>query len=412
MRAAHRTAARRRSSAVILIAAALVLAPACSTSSDSSKPTGDEPDRSTTTSLPESSGAAFYDPPDPLPEAEPGTLLRTEPMRVLPGARGWKVLYHSRSVDGRNIVVSGAVIVPDGKPPEAGRTVVAVGPGTVGLADSCASSANGGGLAPALRDSWLDAGYVVAVTDYEGLGTPGLHPYGVGESEGRSILDAARAAIALPESGASDDVVLYGHSQGGHAAFFAADIAAEYAPELAVIGTVAQAPLISLVNVMRLGADSPDFAGFLVMFMRGLNAAYPDQAVLDAVMTEDGIEQSSIVEEACADVVLERFAQIGLDALLVQNPAEVPQWLALLESNSLAGGRFTTPLLLTKGDADEVLPKALTDVFADGLCAAGDNVEYRTYEAATHRSVIDQSADDVVAWIAARVAGTPAKSTC
>jgi hypothetical protein len=59
-----------------------------------------------------------------------------------------------------------------------------------------------------------------------------------------------------------------------------------------------------------------------------------------------------------------------------------------------------------------VLPKALTDVFADGLCAAGDNVEYRTYEAATHRSVIDQSADDVVAWIAARVAGTPAKSTC
>ena len=43
----------------------------------------------------------------------------------------------------------------------------------------------------------VDAGYVVAATDYEGLGTPGVHPYLVGESEGRSVLDAARAARAL-----------------------------------------------------------------------------------------------------------------------------------------------------------------------------------------------------------------------
>jgi hypothetical protein len=150
----------------------------------------------------------------------------------------------------------------------------------------------------------------------------------------------------------------------------------------------------------------------LVMFMRGLNAAHPDQAVLDAVLTDDGIEQSSIVEKACADVVVERFARIDIDALLVQNPVDVPEWHAVLEANSLGGGRFTTPLLLTKGDADELLPKALTDVFADALCAAGDNVEYRTYAGATHQSVIDQSADDVVAWIAARVSGTPATSTC
>ena len=408
------TAARWRSSAVVLITAGLILASACSgsTSTDSSRPTGDEPNGSTTTSPPESSGAAFYDPPEPLPEAEPGTLIRSEPIGVRAGARGWKVLYHSRSVDGRNIAVSGVVIVPDGDPPATGRTVVAVGPGTVGLADSCASSARGGGVAPALLDSWLDAGYVIAVTDYEGLGTPGLHPYGVGESEGRSTLDAARAAIILPASGASDQVVLYGHSQGGHAAFFAADIAADYAPELVVIGTVAQAPLISLVDAMRLGHASPDLAGFLVMLVRGLNAAYPDQAVLDAVLTDDGIEQSSIVEEACVNGVLERFARTDIDAMLVQNPVDVSEWRTLLESNSLGGGRFTTPLLLTKGDADELLPKALTDVFAEGLCAAGDNVDYRTYQGATHGSVIDQSADDVVAWIAARASGTPPTPTC
>ena len=32
--------------------------------------------------------------------------------------------------------------------------------------------------------TFLDAGYVLAATDYEGLGTPGVHPLLVGESEG------------------------------------------------------------------------------------------------------------------------------------------------------------------------------------------------------------------------------------
>jgi pimeloyl-ACP methyl ester carboxylesterase len=329
-------------------------------------------------------------------------------------ATGWKILYHSRSVDGVDIAVSGVVIIPDGEPPVTGRTVIAVGPGTVGLADQCASSTHGGNLPlpSALLESWLEAGYVIAVTDYEGLGTPGPHPYGVGESEGRGILDIARAAIGLPGSGASGQVVLFGHSQGGHAAFFAADIAADYAPELVVIGTVAQAPVISLVNVMRLGPDSPQFAGFLVMFVRGFSAAYPEQARLSAVMNEHGIDESSIVEEACGDAVLDKFAQTDIETLLVQNPVDVPAWLTLLESNSLGGGRFTTPLLLTKGDADGVLPKAFTDIFVDGLCAAGDNVDYLTYSGATHNSVIDVSVDDVTAWIAARVSGAPATSTC
>ena len=41
---------------------------------------------------------------------------------------------------------------------------------------------------------WIKAGYAVVRTDYDGLGTPGVHQYLVGTSEGRSVLDAVRAA--------------------------------------------------------------------------------------------------------------------------------------------------------------------------------------------------------------------------
>ena len=101
--------------------------------------------------------------------------------------------------------------------------------GAVGLADVCApskqpdiaSGTSGAGigypraLIPMLQ-TFLDAGYVVAATDYEGLGTPGLHPFLVGESEGRSVLDAARAARGLKAAAAANKALVFGHSQGGH----------------------------------------------------------------------------------------------------------------------------------------------------------------------------------------------------
>ena len=71
----------------------------------------------------------------------------------------------------------------------------------------------------------VNAGYLVAFSDYEGLGTPGRHPYLVGESEGRSVLDAAKAAAQLPGADAGDQLAIWGHSQGGHAALWAAQLA-------------------------------------------------------------------------------------------------------------------------------------------------------------------------------------------
>ena len=73
--------------------------------------------------------------------------------------------------------------------------------GTTGIADQCAPSRDGPARARQATSTrcsgWLKAGYAVVRTDYEGLGTPGVHPYLIGRSEGRGVLDIVRAARQL-----------------------------------------------------------------------------------------------------------------------------------------------------------------------------------------------------------------------
>lgn len=85
-------------------------------------------------------------------------------------------------------------------------------------------------------------GYIVVATDYPGLGTEGIHPYLIGESEARSVLDSVRAVRDLPNSGASNRFAVLGHRQGGHAALFTGEVAARYAPDLKLVGMAAAAP--------------------------------------------------------------------------------------------------------------------------------------------------------------------------
>src|SRR5690606_10238337 len=121
----------------------------------------------------------------------------------------------------------------------------------------------------------VEAGFVVAATDYEGLGTPGLHPYIVGESEARSVVDSVRAARQIEGLGASDQVVVWGHSQGGHAALHTGQLWEQLAPELELLGVAAGAPPSQFDLLAEFLRGSP-FQGYIVMVAAGLAAAYPE----------------------------------------------------------------------------------------------------------------------------------------
>ena len=165
-------------------------------------------------------------------------------------------------MDGKAVAVSGTVSIPKGKAPKGGWPVITWGHGTTGIADACAPSRDSASnpahgsidYAYPLLQRWLKAGYAVVRTDYEGLGTPGDHPYLIGRSEGYSMLDMVRAARKLDKH-LGKQVIIAGHSQGGQAALFAASLAPKWTPELKVRGTVALAP------VSHLGRAAPAAGG-------------------------------------------------------------------------------------------------------------------------------------------------------
>jgi pimeloyl-ACP methyl ester carboxylesterase len=354
----------------------------------------------------------FYTPPTNMPKKAPGTIIRSTPITAPSGAKAWKVLYHSRSVDGDDIAVSGVVVVPSGAAPKGGRPVVTWAHGTAGLGDQCAPSkrADAAATLPFVKQL-VDAGYVVAATDYEGLGTPGVHPYLVGESEGRSVLDAARAARTLGNTGASDRVLVAGHSQGGQSALFAGELATSYAPELDVLGVAAAAPAADVEHILPLAASISGGAGYLAMGIQGFHAAYPE-ADPAAVLSPDAQAKSEAATTQCSDDVMDAFRGVTGPAVLAHDPLGIPEIQPLLRANSAGNRPAGAPVLILQGSADTTIPKVLTDTFDVKACAAGNTVDYRLYDGATHGSVIIAAQDDVVQWLQDRVAGKPAPTTC
>jgi len=353
----------------------------------------------------------FYAVPDPLPQAKPGSLIRSVRINAPDGANAWRVLYHSTAVDGRDIAVSGVVVAPTGKPPRAGRPVVSWAHGTTGVADVCAPSKNPAiaSLLPFVGDL-VAVGYVVAATDYEGLGTPGVHPYLVGESEGRGVLDAARAARRVDGTGAGRDLLIAGHSQGGHAALFGGELARSYAPELRLRGVVAIAPAADLEAIFPAAAAIPQAAGFTVMAAEGFHAAYHD-ADPATVLTPEAVAGSAIVDQVCAQDVIRRFAGTTT-SIVTHDPLTTPPWSELLHASSAGNRRAGAPLLIAQGAADRLVIRPLTDAFVQKACARGDVVDYRVYEGADHGGVVPAARSDIVDWLAARVGGDASRNTC
>jgi pimeloyl-ACP methyl ester carboxylesterase len=363
-------------------------------------------------------GDAFYVPPDPLPaDAEPGDLLRSRPFARADGSQGWELLYLSEDLEGNLVPVTAAALAPPGPAPSGGRPVLSWANGTVGMDDPCTESRKtaagqpttlsllGG---PALANDW-----VVVATDYQGIGTPGVHPYLVGGIEGRNVLDAARAVEQIPETGASTDspVLVWGHSQGGHSAVWAGELAATYAPELKVEGVVAGAPPGDLPSLLSAPVDAPQqYLGFIPMIIRGYEEGYPDLDV-SALLTPAGQEAVQQVGSQCVAEIIGAFANQSPTTLLTGNPNDDPSLGPLLVENS-AGRATAIPIFVYHGEADDVVAPIASEVMTKRYCEAGATIERTTYPGADHGSVVAQAANDIQSWMRDRLAGVPAPSTC
>ncbi len=356
-------------------------------------------------------GRAFYTPPDPLPAAAPGKLIWATPFKAIPGAQAWKILYHSQALDGSDIAVSGVVVAPTDAAPAGGRPVISWAHGTHGIADQCAPSrrADMVSLLPSIGKV-VSQGYVVAATDYEGLGTPGTHPYLVGESEGRGVLDIVKAAQQIPEAGAGNKTFVWGQSQGGQATLFAGEIQPTYAPELDLMGVISGAPVTDATAMFPAAATIPETLGFAVMGLLGIEAAYPNAKVSD-VLTPAGLDKAKIVDQKCYGAVLDAFKQ-PVDQVIARNPSEVAPFPDLFAVDTPGKVPTAAPMLVYQGLSDDVVYKVFTDQYVKKACALGNTVEYKTFTGKDHYEENDAAEKDVLEWMQARLAGEPAPSTC
>jgi hypothetical protein len=387
--------------------AGLVLLAACTSGrTDDGSPS----DSVAPTTAPERPPEAFYEVPDPLPPGPPGALIRAVPIAalpVLPDSRAWAVLYHSRDFQGRDVAVSGVVVAP-GAAGSGGRPVVVWGHGSAGLADRCAPSHWGlmGAFGPWLG-GLLQQGVVVAATDYQGLGTPGLARFAIGLSAGRAVLDVARAARGLDGAGASGRVVLDGHSEGGHAVLWAAELAAAYAPELQVLGVAATAPGAELAATLKTATDRPTTVTSGAMLIA---VAWGDAYRLPLdVLTPAGRKAVDRVRATCLEELAKDPEQV---AVRLGDLLTTPPWPALVARNTPGHAATPAPILLAQGADDDRVTPAATRALVRRLCRLGDTVELRTWRDVGHFDIPEVAAADVAAWIGDRLAGRPARSTC
>lgn len=399
---------------VVAAALAAVLVLAGCASDDGGR---DQASGTVTTTIPTGpAGDAFYTPPTPLPRGKPGDVLRARPVKAPAGTKGWRILYLSTTVQDAPVAVSGLLFAPDPLPAGQPLPVLAVAHGTTGLGDQCAPSR----LAETEENSVEIAGlpsevtsrYVVVVTDYEGLGTPGVHPYVVGLSEGRNVLDSIRAAQRFPGAGttSASKSVTWGHSQGGGAALFTGELASTYAPDANLAGVAAGAPASELKLLGTALRTSP-FFGYVFMAAAGFHAAYPDLD-LSTVFTPAGIEAVQRAGEQCGSETVDAYRGKDPNLYLKVDPGTTEPFASLLEENSPGVRRATVPVFLYQGEADEQIPVVASKLVMDRYCKNGTTVSRKTWPGASHSGVVPLALPDIEQFLADRLAGTPAPSSC
>jgi hypothetical protein len=359
----------------------------------------------------------FYDPPTDLADAAPGDVLRAESFDpAIGGAEGWRVLYRTTAPDGSPAASSGVVLAPAADPVAADRPVVAWDHPTTGVARGCAPS-----LLPDPTVAMFGAseaianGWVWAATDYPGLGTPGPHPYLIGESLGRATLDMVRAARQLP-TGATNRFATWGHSEGGQASLWAGILAGDYAPDLDLVAVSAAAPAIELADLVA--ADEGTAAGKLLLSM-GLVAwseLYPD-ASLDVALTSVARPLARNVAAACIETQtqVEALAPRVLAAQALPFAAvdltTTDPWARILAENTPTGA-IDVPLLVGQGLDDKVVVPATTRAALVTRCADGEQVTFETLPGVGHLEAGRVFAPTAMSWLGQRFAGEPAASNC
>jgi pimeloyl-ACP methyl ester carboxylesterase len=398
---------------LVLLAGAGCNRPKRASSESSTPPTRQEVRTSVTMQTPD----AYHDPPPDVPR-KPGVLLRSEPLRdvTLPvGVRGWRILYATSVDDNTPATAVAIVFAPTGS--SAGpRPVIAWEHATTGLLQKCMPSllsAASKGIFE--RDRIVMSGWVVVATDYSFAEKGGPHPYLIGEAEARAALDSVRAARKISELMLDRRMVVWGYSQGGHAALWTGIVGPRYAPDLEIRGVAAIAPAANIEKILDMNVEMDKLFGPYLAESYG--RFYPDIKFEQAVRPE-ALDAARQIVNLCDFLPREDQERIAALAATFEGPALATSSNKMLQARlqqNTADRPIQAPVVIAQGLSDTVVPPSATDAYVEERCAAGQQLEYWTFAGRDHLTIIQSGTpleDPLIKWTTVRFAKEPRATGC
>lgn len=391
------------------------------------------------------------------PEGKLGQVIKQEEISTsLKGAQAWRIAYISSDVSGRKTISTGLVVTPKGPAPAGGRPIMSWGHGTTGSAQNCGPSQVIDPATPLNEyfliggNSWMDygipaleefinQGYVVVATDYQGLGGGGRHQYSVAVSNGMDTLNAARAASSMQETGANKKTIIYGWSQGGGAAIALAAMP-EYIKQsgtasdnLEILGFVALAPqdisIFAPANKLDQASADKYFQDLQKMFLGnifdfthatmtywGTQASTPSLKLSD-LMTDEGVKVANeIYLNKCMHSASDTFNfNYGSNyaSLLKQKPENTLAWVKAMVKGGVPVVKPVAPVQIYFGAKDTTVPPIMHKLYQEQACKLGGNVgRMQLPGEQSHFTTPGSSKPFYLSWIKDRVAGKPLANAC
>jgi hypothetical protein len=364
--------------------------------------------------------------PTPIANAElggsgPGSLVSAMTMPGLSrtgygrGLHAARVVYRSTNGDsGAETVVSGSVFTPLGNPPDGGWPIISLGHGTLGIDEECG---------PSLSDSLLGLiepvtgfvknGYAVAVADYQGLGVGGVHPYTDSKTAGLNMIDAVRA-LRHTYQDTSNRWLAFGGSQGGGASWAADEQAATYAPELNMVGAVADSPVSNISRIVDKAQASTMTEDQRPAFLAIVETAarlHPD-IDRDDFRRGAAAQYWTLIASCSGAGVHDRDAALKMvtaQDFVPASDAAADRLRKVLAAWALPQRKLSAPLSVAYGAKDTYIDSQWTTDAIARTCALGGVVEWDLQPDKGHGD-IDISKQ--IQWLMDRFAGKPVKNDC
>lgn len=348
-----------------------------------------------------------------------GTLIAAQPVEDAPAnVRAWRIEYWTSGDRNQPIQVTGMVIAPRDRSSAGPRRVIAWTHGLIGISKRCAPSLGNTNftLIPALDDV-VRRGYTIVAPDYPGLGSDMVHPVLVGTSEGKSTLDAVRAARGIPEAEAGSRFAVWGESQGGHAALWTGQLWSSYAPDLQLVGIAAIVPPTDLHRNFKEGSDARVRALLTAYTATSWSRYYGASMSILGPRSVQNV-MTRLADNNCVNfdakpklgtiigIVIAQRAIRNLD-LGTKQP-----WGRLMRENSPSAAAIKVPALIATGTGDTIVAPAVVRDFARAACASGKTVRFISVPGGEHGTVARTEAEATLGWIDARFAGGRAPSNC